>query len=86
MAKLSAACELPISFVEKAIAERKSETILVLARAASLSWQNLQVILMSRRGSRPSEAEISRSLAAYERLRPQTALEILRFYRARLKQ
>lgn len=86
VAMLSAACELPISFVEQTIAERKSETILVLARAASLSWPNLKVILMSRRGSRPSEAEIGRLLAAYERLRPQTALEILRFYRARLKQ
>jgi uncharacterized protein (DUF2336 family) len=86
VAMLSSACEMPISFVEQAIAERKSETILVLARAANLSWPTLKAILMSRHGGRPAEAEISRSLAAYERLKPQTALEILRFYRSRAKQ
>jgi hypothetical protein len=86
VAMLSAACELPISFVEETIAERQAETILVLARAANLSWPRLKSILMSRRGSRPSEAEISHSLAAYERLGPKTALQILQFYRARLKQ
>jgi hypothetical protein len=86
VAMLSSACELPISFVQHAIAERKSETILVLARAANLSWPALKAILMSRRSGRLAEAEISRSLAAYERLKPQTALEILRFYRARAKQ
>jgi hypothetical protein len=86
VAMLSAACELHISFVEQTIAERKSETLLVLARAANLSWPSLKSILMSRPGSRPSEAEISHSLAAYERLSPKTALQILQFYRARLKQ
>jgi hypothetical protein len=86
VAMLSSACELPGSFVEQAIVERKSETILVLARAANLSWPALKTILMSRSGGRPAEAEISRSLAAYERLKPQTALEILRFYRSRAKQ
>jgi hypothetical protein len=83
---LSSACELPTSFVEQAITERKFETILVLARAANLSWPILKAILMSLSRGRPAEAEISRSLAAYERLKPQTALEILRFYRSRAKQ
>jgi Uncharacterised protein conserved in bacteria (DUF2336) len=86
VAMLSSTCEMPPSFVERAIAERKLETILVLARAANLSWPTLKAVLMSRRGGRPAEAEISRSLAAYERLKPQTALEILRFYRSRAKQ
>jgi hypothetical protein len=86
VAMLSSACEMPISFVEQALAERKSETILVLARAANLSWPTLKAVLMSRHGGRPAETEISRSLAAYERLKPQTAVEILRFYRSRAKQ
>jgi hypothetical protein len=83
---LSHVCDLPIAFIDQAIADRKSETILVLARAANLSWSTLKAILTSRRGTGAAETETSRLLAAYERLNPKTAQEILQFYRARAKQ
>jgi Uncharacterised protein conserved in bacteria (DUF2336) len=83
---LSHVCDLPIGFIDQAIADRKSETILILARAANLSWSTLKTILTSRRGASAAETETSRLLAAYERLNPKTAQEILQFYRARAKQ
>ena len=58
----------------------------MLARAIGLSWHTVKAIL--RLGARKrslSEIEIAQLLASYERLKPKTAQEILRFYRNREK-
>ena len=83
---LAQMCELPMAFVEQAVMQKGSETLLVLARAAALSWPTVKAILMMRGDKRSlADNEVAQSLASYERLKAQTAQEILRFYRTREK-
>ena len=64
--------------------QERSETILVLARAVGLSWYAVKAILLLRAGKRIIAAdEIAQCLARFERLKPATAKEILRFYQKR---
>ena len=84
-AALALMCQLPIYFVERAMAQvERSETILVLARASGLPWSTAKAILQLRSGHRPIPAsDIAQSLASFERLKPATVQEIVRFYRTR---
>lgn len=85
-AALAAMCELPLAFVEQAMANDRSENILVLARAIGLSWSTVKEILSLRAEKHIiPQGDIASCLASFERLRPQTALEIVRFYRARVR-
>jgi uncharacterized protein (DUF2336 family) len=78
-------CDLPLTFVEQAVVQGRSEILLVLARAAGLSWSAVKSILMLGQSKHWTSSELSKSLAGYERLRLATAQEILRFYRTRSK-
>jgi uncharacterized protein (DUF2336 family) len=80
---LARLCVLPVSFVEQALAQRRPETLLVMARAASLSWPAVKSILMLRDDKSWADIDLNRCLASYERLKISTAQEILRFYRTR---
>lgn len=84
IAALAIMCELPIPFVEKTITQQQTEVLLVMARATGLSWPTVKAILTLHEGRRAlSERKIAQLLASYERLKRQTAQEIMRFYRAR---
>jgi uncharacterized protein (DUF2336 family) len=81
---LALMCNLPMSFVEQMMAEEHPETLLVLARAIGLSWPSTKAILQSRSGKRPMSAdEIAQCLASFERLKRNTAQEIVSFYQVR---
>jgi uncharacterized protein (DUF2336 family) len=81
---LARRCELPLEFVEGALKQQHAEMILIIAKAAGLSWLGVRGILAARAASRPtSPGEIAHCLASYERLKPETAQEIIRFHRAR---
>jgi uncharacterized protein (DUF2336 family) len=85
IAALAAMCRLPVSFVERALAEERSETLLVLARAINLSRQTVKAILLLPARRRPMLAgEIAQCLANFERLSRVTTKEILGFYQARV--
>ena len=87
IAALAVMCDLSIPFVEKTIIQQQTETLLVMARANDLSWSTVKAILMLHNGRRaPSESKTAQLLASYERLKRQTAQEIMRFYRTREKQ
>jgi uncharacterized protein (DUF2336 family) len=87
IAALAVMCDLSIPFVEKTVTQQQTEILLVMARATGLSWSTVKAILMLHKGRRaPSENKIAKILASYERLKRQTAQEIMRFYRAREKQ
>jgi uncharacterized protein (DUF2336 family) len=87
IAALAIMCDLSIPFVEKTITRQQTEILLVMARAIGLSWSTVKAILMLHKGRRaPSESKIAQLLASYERLKRQTAQEIMRFYRTREKQ
>jgi uncharacterized protein (DUF2336 family) len=81
---LARRCELPLEFVEGALKQQHAEMILIIAKAAGLSWLGVRGILAARAASRPtSPGEIAHCLASYERLKPETAQEIIRFHRSR---
>ena len=83
-AALALMCRLPIPFVAREMAQERSETMLVLARAAKLSWSTVKAILLLRAGNRAVPAgEIAQCLASFERLNYRTTLEIVGFYQAR---
>lgn len=83
-AALAAMCRLPASFVTRAMAEERAETLLVLARAIGLSWPTVKAILLLPARKRPMLAgEIAQCLANFERLSRATTKEILGFYQAR---
>jgi uncharacterized protein (DUF2336 family) len=84
-AALAMICDLPLPFVEQIMKQRRSDILLVLARAADLSWPTVKAILMLRSGKSVADTEIAQCLAAYERLGAKAAQQIVQFYRSREK-
>jgi len=83
---LAAMADLPGSYVERLMTGRRSDGLLALVRAVGLSWAAVKAILMLRADRRIIlETEIGYCLACYERLKPETAQQIVRFYRDREK-
>lgn len=84
VAALAIMCDLPFPFVEQAMARDRSETLVVLAKAADLSWSTTQEILMLRaKKGVISRSEIVQRLTRFERLKSSTAQEIVRILRSR---
>jgi DNA polymerase III psi subunit len=81
---LARSCGMPLVFVENALKQRRSDTILLAAKANGLAWPVVKAILSfrARLGFMPLK-EVEQSLASYERILPETAEKILHFYRAR---
>ena len=77
-------CDVPDLIVEQAFIENQTETILILAKAAGLSWLTARALLKlhdQRQGS--SSAPITKTMASFERLNFNTARRIIDFYRTR---
>jgi uncharacterized protein (DUF2336 family) len=83
---LAIMADLPNIFVDKLMTGRRSDGLLALVRAVGLSWPTVKAILLLRADKRIIlETEIGYCLACYERLKPETAQQILGFYREREK-
>jgi uncharacterized protein (DUF2336 family) len=83
-AALALMCNVSVDVVEQAIIQNQSETILVLAKAAKLSWATTKILLsLFARQSRIATGEIGQYLASFERLNVSTAQKIVEFYRIR---
>jgi uncharacterized protein (DUF2336 family) len=80
---LAVICNLPIGAVERAMAHHGSEQIVVLAKAAHLSWSTTEAILAMRSGKKPLPREIEQGFTSFTKLRPETAEQAMRFYRLR---
>jgi uncharacterized protein (DUF2336 family) len=77
-------CDVPDRLVEQAFIENQTETILILTKAAGLSWLTTRALLKlhdQRQGS--SSAPIAKTMASFERLSFNTARRIIDFYRTR---
>lgn len=84
IAALATICNLPLQFVEQAMARDRSESLMVLAKAVNLSWSTVQDILVLRAEKGIiSRSEIVQRLARFERMQSATAQEIVRVYRNR---
>ena len=80
---LAVICDLPVSLVERALVEDRSEQVLVLAKAVGLSWKTTKAILLLQARTGRSTADFDRLLETFLRLRPETARQALQFYRLR---
>jgi hypothetical protein len=81
---LALLCDLPIGAVERAMVNERTEPLLLLARAIGLSWPGAKAILSLRAagaGENPQQQE--ESLAAFTKLKFETAVKALQFLRLR---
>ena len=76
--------DVPIKFVEQAMNEHQSETLLILAKAAGLSWPTMKMLLSFNTKDRAhASRKIDQAMASFERLNTSTARQIIEFYRMR---
>jgi uncharacterized protein (DUF2336 family) len=81
---LSLMADLPISVIERAIAHRRTEQILILAKAIGFGWETTRSVLLMQAGTEGRSAgEIHRYGETFTRLHPDTAQKAIQFYRLR---
>ena len=81
-ASIAALANVPVSVAENMMIETRAEGVMILARVAGLSWSTVRTIINMRdelSGGDPTD--IAACKDTYERLRPSTAQQVLRFHR-----
>ena len=81
---LARLCNMPLETIETAMAGDRPETILILGKAAGLTWTTVKSVLALRRnGTGVSPQTLESCLGTYSRMKPATAREVLDFQRRR---
>ncbi len=81
---LSLLCSLSVQTIESAMTHERIETALVFAKAGGLSRATAKSILhLCASVSRLAPGDIEKGLASFDRLKPATAQELVRFYQLR---
>ena len=81
-ASIAALANVPVAIAENMMVESRTEGVMILAKVAGLSWPTVRTIIEMRDKLSGAEAtDISASRDTYERLRPSTAQQVLRFHR-----
>ncbi|MDQ8732577.1 DUF2336 domain-containing protein [Bradyrhizobium sp. LHD-71] len=81
-AAIACLTSLPFVTVESMMAGSRSEGVMVLAKVLDFSWSTLKAIFDMRVGLQgPQSTDESFTKVSYERLKPSTAQQILRFHR-----
>jgi uncharacterized protein (DUF2336 family) len=81
---LSILSNLPVGVVERAFTQDASEQILVLAKAMGLTWDDTRELLLLKSGCNGAAADsIDLCSARFARLKSETALKTIQFYRLR---
>ena len=81
-ASIAALANVPVAIAENMMIESRAEGVMILAKVAGLSWPTVKTMIMMRdelSGAEP--ADLSACKETYERLRPSTAQQVLRFHR-----
>jgi uncharacterized protein (DUF2336 family) len=81
-ASIAALAGVPVAVAENMMIETRAEGVMILAKVAALSWSTVRAIINLRddlSGMEPSDLQACK--ATYERLRPSTAQQVLRFHR-----
>jgi len=77
-------CNMPLEAIETAMAGDRPETILILGKAAGLTWATVKSVLALRRnGQGVSPQTLESCLGTYSRMKPATARQVLDFQRKR---
>ena len=81
-ASIAALANMPVAIAENMMIESRAEGVMILAKVAGLSWPTVKTIINMRdelAGGEPTD--IAACKDTYERLRPSTAQQVLRFHR-----
>src|SRR5204863_3265937 len=81
-ASIAALANVPVAIAENMMIESRAEGVMILAKVAGLSWPTVMTIIKMRdelSGAEPSNLLTCKD--TYERLRPSTAQQVLRFHR-----
>jgi uncharacterized protein (DUF2336 family) len=81
-AAIAALATVPVSIAENMMVETRAEGVMILAKVSGMSWSTVKALIQMRdhlAGKEPSDLDSCK--ATYERLRPSTAQQVLRFHR-----
>jgi hypothetical protein len=81
-AAIAALANVSVSIAENMMVETRAEGVMILAKISGMSWSTVKSIIKMRdnlAGKEPSDLDSCK--ATYERLRPSTAQQVLRFHR-----
>jgi uncharacterized protein (DUF2336 family) len=81
-ASIAALANVSVSIAENMMVETRAEGVMILAKISGMSWSTVKSIIRMRdqlAGKEPSDLDSCK--ATYERLRPSTAQQVLRFHR-----
>ena len=81
-AAIAALANVPVSTAESMMVESRTEGVMILCKVSGLSWSTVKAIINMRddlAGGEPTDLQASKD--TYERLRPSTAQQVLRFHR-----
>jgi len=81
-AAVAALANIPVAIAESMMVESRAEGVMILAKVSGLSWSTVKAIINMRDelgGGEPTDIEACQD--TYERLRPSTAQQVLRFHR-----
>jgi uncharacterized protein (DUF2336 family) len=81
-ASIAALASVPVAIAENMMIETRAEGVMILAKVASMSWSTVKSLINMRdelSGGEPTD--LSACKDTYERLRPSTAQQVLRFHR-----
>jgi len=81
-ASLASLANVPVTIAENMMIESRAEGVMILAKVAGLSWSTVKAIINLRDGLAGGEpTDLLTCKDTYERLRPSTAQQVLRFHR-----
>lgn len=83
---MSILVDVPIAVVEGAMTNARAELLLMIMKAVGLSWATAKVLLQLRSVAHAiPPLDLDQCLASFERIKPNTAEQAVRFHRARSK-
>jgi uncharacterized protein (DUF2336 family) len=80
-AAIAALAKLPVSIAENMMVETRAEGVMILAKVSGMSWSTVKAIIDMRDDLSGTRSDLQVCKATYERLRPSTAQQVLRFHR-----
>src|SRR5580693_9193042 len=81
-AAIAALANVPVSIAENMMIETRAEGVMILAKVSGMSWSTVRAIINMRDDlSGMDRSDLEACKGTYERLRPSTAQQVLRFHR-----
>jgi len=81
-AAIAALANVPVSIAENMMVETRAEGVMILAKVSGMSWSTVKALINMRdQLAGKVTSDLDSCKATYERLRPSTAQQVLRFHR-----